>query len=217
VAEDSTPTQPTPDAPATADTPTAAAPDTGANTQQSPQPTDWESRYKASQAELTRKSQALIARERDLEDLRAASTESDEGDEEAPQPGRKPNRQAETIAKYEERLAEAEWTIARSIYDDSTIDAYSSAATLLESAETATDHVAAFEAYHQARLGGATPAAAAPTVGAPPPSAVAPRADSNRSDAPVLPDVEAQLREASEKHDLGLGVKALLAKAGLRG
>lgn len=215
MAEDSTTTQPTPDAPATADTPTAAAPDTGANTQQSPQPTDWQARYKALQADNTRNKQALIDRDRELADLRAESPESDD-DEEPPARVRK-NRQSESVAEYKERLEEAEWTIARAIYDEPQIEAYSAAATLLEAATTASDHVAAFEAYHQARLGGATPAAAAPTVGAPPPSAVAPRADSNRSDAPVLPDVEAQLREASEKHDLGLGIRALLAKAGVRG
>jgi Skp family chaperone for outer membrane proteins len=209
------PTQPTPDAPATADTQTAAAPDTGANTQQSPQPMDWESRYKASQAELTRKSQALIAKDQELDELRISGEGDEEGDD-TPRV-RKSNRQSEAVAAMQERLEEAEWTIARAIYDEPTIDAYATAATLLEKADTAADHVAAFEAYHQARLGGATPAVAASApAGAPPPAAVQPRVDSNRSDAPVLPDVEAQLREATEKHDLGAGIRAILAQAGLR-
>jgi hypothetical protein len=215
VAQDSTPTQAAPDAPATADTQTAATPDTGANTQQSPQPTDWESRYKASQAELTRKSQALIARERELTELQRAGDGSEEEGDEPPARSRTSTRQSEALAKAEERLAEAEWTIARAIYPEQAIDAYVAASTLLDHAETASDHVAAFEAYHQARLGGATPAAAAPS-GAPPPAAIAPRADSNRSDAPVLPDVEAQLREAKEKHDLSSGIRAILGQAGIR-
>lgn len=213
------PTQPAPAAPATADTPTAAVPDTGANTQQSPQPMDWESRYKASQAELTRKSQALIAKDQELAGLRATGGGDEEGDDDQPARVRKPNRQSEAVVAMQQRLEEAEWTIARAIYDEPTIDAYATAATLLERADTAADHVAAFEAYHQARLGGATPAAAtaAPaSSGAPPPAAVQPRVDSNRSDAPVLPDVDAQLREAKEKHDLQAGIRAIFAQAGIR-
>jgi hypothetical protein len=210
VAEDSTTTQPEADAPAEADTPTPPALDTDANTQQSPKPTDWEARYKAIQAENTRKSQALIAKEKEIADLRLAREEDDEEEEEEPTRARKSSRRSAEIADYEERLAEAEWTIARAIYDEPTITAYASAATLLDQAKTASDHVAAFEAYHQARLGGATPEEATPR-GAPPPAAVQPRADSNRSDAPVLPEIEQKLREAEKKRDLGSWVSAKLA------
>lgn len=198
-------TQPTADAPAEADTQEAAAPDTAANTQQSQQPIDWQARYKALQAEATRKAQALAAREQELAELRSgAYEEPDENEDGEPvQRTRKVSRTSQREVELTEALEEAEWTIARAIYPDEVIDAYGAAATLLEQASTAADYVAAFEAYHLARSQGATPEqAAAASGGTPPPAAVMPRTDSNRSDAPALPEIEQEIREAERKKDL---------------
>lgn len=208
-------TQPAADAPATADTQEAPAPDTAANTQQSQQPNDWEARYKALQAEATRKAQALAAKERELAELQALADEEPDEDEDG-QPVRRSTRArtSQREAELEAQLQQAEWTIARSIYPDAVIDAYEAAATLLEQAETAADYVGAFEAYHLARSQGATPQQAAESFGGPPPAAVMPRADSNRSDAPVLPEIEQKLREAEKRKDLQGWVGAQLAKFG---
>jgi hypothetical protein len=208
-------TQPAADAPATADTQEAPAPDTAANTQQSQQPIDWETRYKALQAEATRKAQALAAREQELAELRSYANEEPAEDEDG-QPVRRPQRArtSEREAALEAQLQEAEWTIARSIYPDQVIDAYEAAATLLEQAETAADYVGAFEAYHLARSQGATPQQAAAAFDNPPPAAVMPRADSNRSDAPVLPEIEQKLREAEKRKDLQGWVSAQLSRLG---
>lgn len=210
-------TQPETDAPAEADTQEVPAQDTAANTQQSQQPIDWQARYRALQAEATRKAQALAAREAELAELRSyAEEEPDEDEEGQPvQRTRRAGRTNQREAELAEALEEAEWTIARSIYPDEVIDAYATAATLLEQASTAADYVAAFEAYHLSRAQGATPQqAAAAFDGNPPPAAVMPRADSNRSDAPVLPELENQLREAERKKDLGGWVAAMRRAAG---
>lgn len=217
MAKDSTATQPADEAPAGADTQEPAAPDTAANTQQSPQPIDWQARYKALQADNTRKAQALAQREQELAELRALADEAEEDEDGEPvQRTRKVGRTSQREAELAAQLQEAEWTIARSIYDDAVIDAYETAATLLEQAQTASDYVAAFEAYHLARSQGSTPqqAAQAAAAGSPPPAAVMPRSDSNRSDAPVLPEIENKLREAQAKRDLTGFVAAMRQKAG---
>lgn len=205
-------TQPTADAPAEADTQEADAPDTATNTQQSQQPIDWQARYKALQADATRKAQALAAKEAELAELQSYADEEPDEDEdgEPVQRTRRVSRTSQREAELEAQLQEAEWTIARAIYPDPVIDAYETAATLLEQAQTASDYVAAFEAYHLSRSGGSTPQEAmASSDGAPPPAAVMPRADSNRSDAPVLPEIEQQLREAERKKDLTGFVSAM--------
>jgi hypothetical protein len=199
VATDSEPTQAAPEAaPAVADTQPPAPPDTGANTQQSPQPIEWEPRYRALQSDYTRTKEKALAMERELTELRSnATVENDEGVP-VPRKDRPPAGQRE--AELQARLQEAEWTIARAIYPEPVIEAYASAATLLEGAQTAADYVGAFEAYYMARSQGATPQQAA--AAAAPPSAFMPRADSNRSDAPVLPDTATKLREAEQRKDM---------------
>lgn len=205
-------TLPAADAPVTPDTQAPLGTDTAANTQQSPQPIDWQARYRALQAEFTAKAQAVASRDAELEKLRAqADAGDDETDEDAPAQRRKASRASEREAALAAALEEAEWTIARSIYPDEVIDAYASAAGLLERAQTAADYVGAFEAYHQARNRGATPQQAAEAAPTP---AVPPIADSNRSDAPVLPEIENQLREAAQKRDLTSWVGAKLKQLG---
>lgn len=215
MAEDSTTTQLDAAAPAEADQPASAEQDTGANTQQSQQPNEWEARFRAYQASTTAKLQRLA----ELEDRLAAyeadlASEPDDEDEEAAPRTRRAPRSSEREAELAARLEEAEWTIARSIYPDEVIDAYSVAADLLERAQTASDYVGAFEAYHLARSQGATPqqAAAAAAEPAPPPAAVMPRSDTNRSDAPVLPEIENQLREAEKRRDLTGWAGAMLRR-----
>lgn len=210
MAEDSTAPETAAEAPASADTQTDAAPETDANTRQSQQTTNWEVRYKAAQAELTRKSQALAQKDAELAQLMSSEDEMDE-DEDAPVPARKVGRKSEREVALEEALLARDWQIAQSIYEPEVIEAYTVFATMFNVAQTPADYISAAEAYHQNRLKGATPqqAAAAPA----PSSSVMPRTDSNRSDAPSLPEVEQKLREAEKKKDLMGWVSAKLAGA----
>ncbi|MCU0250221.1 MAG: hypothetical protein MUE61_08440 [Vicinamibacterales bacterium] len=213
MAEDSAATLATAEAPAQADTPEAAPQDTAQNTPQSPQPkVTWEDRYKASQAELTRKSMALAEKERLLAEL---MSEPDEENEEAPAP-RKGTRRSEREVELERALVERDWQIAETIYPPEVIGAYVAFAEMFNAAQKPADFIAAAEVYYQRRIAGESPQQAAASPAAPPPSAVLPRADSNRSDAPALPEIEQQLREAEKKRDLGSWVGAKL-RTGLGG
>lgn len=213
MAKDSTTTPLEAAAPAEADQPEAGEQDTGANTQQSQQPNDWEARFRAYQASTTAKLQRLAELEDRLSSYEATEAEEpdDEDEEPAPRTRRAP-RSSEREAELAARLEEAEWTIARAIYPDEVIDAYSVFADLFERAQTAADYVGAAEAYHLARSRGATPQQAAAAAEPPPPAAVMPRSDSNRSDAPVLPEIENQLREAAGKRDLTGWAGAMLRR-----
>lgn len=203
-------TPPTEGAPAEADTQTTAAPDTEANTPQPQQPTDsWEARYKALQAEKSRKETILAAKDKQLRELLASAGEDEDGD--APAPTRKVAHKSEREAALEAALLQRDWQIAEAIFPPDVIESYGVFANLFNQAQTPADYISAAEAYHQNRVKGAAPQqAAAP---GPAPTSVMPRSDSNRSDAPSLPEIEQKLREAEKKHDLGAWVSAKLAGA----
>lgn len=203
MAQDSTiPAQPD-EEPAEADTPEQTDSGTDANTPAPPASADWEARYKAAQAEMTRKAQALAAAERRLAEMQS----DDDGDEDEPaQRSRKASRTSQREAELEAQLQESQWVIARSIYPEDVIDAYSAAADLLESATTPADYVGVFEAYHLRRSQGMTPQqASAPARKSSQPSRVeAPRTE------PDLTGLSNQAAEARKKGDLAGWVGALL-------
>jgi len=207
-------TEPTAPLPETApapivDTPVAATPVPAEATPQSPAPTvDWEARYKAIQPELTRQQQARAAAERERDALRSSRSEPD--DEGIPTPAQPAGRTPEAAQVWQKRALEAEWQIAKSVHGEEVIAAYGSAAELLRSAATPADYVNAFEAYHQARSKGATHQQA---VAEATPTPVAPVVDSNRSDGPLLTEVDQKLREAAAAKDLRGWISAKLSGA----
>jgi len=194
-------------------TPDAATPTAAEATHPSPTPTvDWENRYKAAQAELTRQQMARAAAERERDALRMQQqVEPEDEDEGIPTPARPARRTPDQTSEWQKRALEAEWQIARSVHGEDVIAAYSGASELLKSATTPADYVNAFESYHMARSKGMThQEAVAQSTPAPEPV----RVDSNRSDAPPLPDDE-KLREAAEKKDMTGWIAARLRSAGL--
>jgi hypothetical protein len=92
------------------------------------------------------------------------------------------------------------WTLAEQVYGGDAIEAYRTAADLLEKAVTPADYMAAFEAYHQIRTEGpaAEPASDKPTRA----QATAPKVDANRSDLGPDPDIEQKLSEARKGKSL---------------
>ena len=196
-------------APAPTDTATPAS-DTAQNTQASP-PVDWQARYRALEADHTRKSTELAA-------LKRAADVPDEDEDEEQEPPIQPRKRGRNLAAELEaeraRRENAEWVIASSVYGQEVIEAYSASADLLSAAETAADYVAAFEAYHQRRSAGMTPAQAAAPVPAAPAreQAVTPRVDSNQSD--LLPD-EVAIAEAKRTKDMPGYIRRLFGAAGI--
>jgi hypothetical protein len=94
------------------------------------------------------------------------------------------------------------WTLAEQVYGGDAIEAYRSAAELLDQAVTPADHLAAFEAYHAIRSGEA-PAQAGESGQKPSRAeAITPRVDTNRSDLGPDPDIEQKLSEARKGKSL---------------
>jgi hypothetical protein len=206
VAQDSTiPAQPD-EAPAEADTPEQTPSGTDANTPKSPAPADWEARYKAAQAEMTRKSQALAEAERRLAEAESYEESDDEDEDEPVQRTRRVSRTSQREAQLEAELQETQWVIARSIYPEDVIDAYAAAADLLEAAETPADYVGVFEAYHQRRSQGMDPEQAAASSRTPVQTS---RIEAPRTE-PDLTSLNNQAAEARKKGDLTGWVGALL-------
>jgi hypothetical protein len=170
-----------------ADTSPVGSEDTAQTTPPPAQPTeDWQARYKALQTEFTRKAQALSGAESELAELRSAPAASDEDDDEAPKRG---GRESAALVAARDRAEQAEWQIAEMVHWTEAVEAYALQAQMEGTAQTASDRITAFvaaaEKYHQARLGGATPAAAAPSGLPTRAEAVQPRVDQNQSDAPA--------------------------------
>lgn len=188
-------------------TPAAATPVPAEATPASP--TDLQDRLRAMQAEITRQQQARATAERERDALKAAAR-NEPNDEEVPTPAR-PGRTPEGDADWRKRALEAEWQIARAVHGEDVIAAYSVGSELLNRAATPADYVNAFEAYYQARNKGAThqqavevatPVPAAPVV-----------VDSNRSDGPLLTELDQKVREAAAAKDLRGWISAKLAGA----
>jgi len=165
---------------------------------------DWENRYKAAQAELTRQQMARAAAERERDALKLERTEPDDDPE---TPTRPAARNSEAALEWQKRALAAEWQNARSVFGEEIITAYGTSSELLRSAATPSDYVNAFEVYHQARSKGMTHQQAVAEATPPPP---APSVDSNRSDAPASAELVQAVREAVEKKDLLGGIKTLL-------
>ena len=174
------------------------APDTQGST------VDWESRYKELQKRATR-----AERERDL--LRQQATTTSDEDEEEP---------AEEVTepaprnRSNERVQRDLWNLAEQLYGENAVEAYGRAQRLVERAETPADFIAAFEAYHEARLKGSAPAAAAQAQGEQPPQR---RIESNRPDAsPDLNQLDQKAEAAKGRGDLRGFLAAQLERAGVR-
>ena len=208
-------TEPTAPLPETAPDPSegnppAATPVPAEVTPPSPAPSvDWESRYKAQQAELTRQQMARAAAERERDALKMRQSEPEDEDE-APTAARPARRTPDRDSEWQRRALEAEWQIARSVHGEDVIAAYGTASELLKSASTPADYVNAFEAYHLARSRGMTHQEAVAEATPPAPVVV----DSNRTDAPHPSEVDEKLREAAEKKDLAGWISARLRSAG---
>ena len=174
------------------------APDTQGST------ADWESRYKELQKRATR-----AERERDLLRQQATTTsDEDEEDEEVAEP--KPA----TRSKTNDRVQRDLWNLAEQLYGENAVEAYGRAQRLVERAETPADFIAAFEAYHEARLKGSAPAAAAQAQGEQPTQR---RIESNRPDAsPDLTQLDQKAEAAKGRGDLRGFLAAQLERAGVR-
>ena len=154
---------------------------------------------KAEAARLHRENEALKSRRPDL--------------------GAEDEAVSERELEYQNRIAELEWERATNVYGQEAVDAVTAAHELVTDDPTPMGMMAAYEAYHQARLTGSkAPAAAAAAAGEKPPTraeAVQPRVDANRSDAD-LSQLDNQIEEAKRAGtDAGLekGVGAMLRKA----
>ena len=194
------------EAPASADT-APSTDDTAKNTQASP-PVDWQARYKAAQAELTRTKQEAAILRRAAEDV----AEDEDEEQEVVQPRKRGRNLQAELEAAQARAEAAEWVIAESVYGGDAIEDYNASAELFNEAQTVADHLAAFEAYHQRRMAregrAAPPAPAAPARE----QAVQPRVDSNRVD--LLPN-EVEIEEAARKRDGPGFVGALFRRAGV--
>lgn len=126
------------------DTTQDTAPDTQAGS------VDWEKRYRDLQSAKDREVDTL---RRQLEAAQAEDGGGEEDDEEDGEP-------EAPAPKPSNRLERDSWQLATKVYGEDAIDAYGKSAVLLERAATPADFVAAFEAYHQARLAGSAPAQA---------------------------------------------------------
>jgi hypothetical protein len=121
---------------------------------------------------------------------------------------------------YLDSLEQDSWRAAEALYGESAIEAYSAAYPLYERAQTPADYIAAFEAYHEVRSQGGTPADAAAAAGngtrRTRAEAVQPRVDANRSDAG--PDqIDKAVEEARKGTDLGAFVHAATQAMGFGG
>ena len=187
-------------------TPPAATPVPAEATPPSPAPTvDWENRYRATQAELTRQQMARAQAERERDALRMDQAEPD--DEETP--ARRSPRNSEASVEWKRRAEAAEWQIAESVHGPAAMAAYRKAQELQASATTPSDVLTSYRVFAQELARSEAPAPPPP----PAPAPVAPAAvDSNRSDGPLLTEVDQKLREAAAAKDLRGWLRASLSR-----
>ena len=182
-------------------------------TQAQPQPVSTaEQRLAAAQADITRRATENAALRRQIEELTAQATAPEGDDEQAPQ-ARGASLLRQQLEAERSAREQAEWQLAQSIYGSEITEPFIAATTLLTQAETYSDQVTAFEAYHQARLKGAQPPPA-PATGTPQrEAAVQPRVDPNRG-TPDLSDLNQQAEAARQASNLPGLIGALRQKAG---
>lgn len=163
---------------------------------------DWEKRYKELQKLTSR-----VQRENQL--LREQGPSEADDDEEAEEP----EYEEPAPRRGSDRLAQDSWALAESVYGTEAIDAYVPAAKLWNKAQTPADFVAAFEAYHLARLKGAAPQQAAAAS----PEPRQPRVESNRPDeSPDLASIDREAEAAKAKGDIRGLLAARLQRNGIR-
>jgi len=208
-------TEPTAPLPETAQdpsggTPLAATPVPAEATPPSPAPTvDWEARFKASQAELTRQQMARAAAEHERDALKLDRSEPDD-DSDGPTPARSVRRTSEAAVEWQKRALAAEWQIAESVHGPARMAAFRKQEELRASATTPADHVNASVVFAQELAKAEAPQ---PTVAVAAPPPVSPVVDSNRSDGPLLTEVDQKLREAAATNDLTGWIAAKLRGA----
>lgn len=151
---------------------------------------DWQARYAEAQKVIARQGQEL--------GMLRQSDDADEGDDAEEEDAEEPDEADAPPTRGNDRLERDSWQLAESIYGPESIKAYSNAATLLDRAATPADYVAAFEAYHEARLESAAKKArkAAPAQGGEPSQS---RVDANRPDTGPRNDFDRQAEEALAK------------------
>lgn len=196
------------------DTPETPAAEPGEDTPEPEQQVDYKARWE--------KAQELIGRQgHELGLYRRGETPEDDGSGDEPDEG--DEQQSATAADpYLARLEDQSWELAEQLYGPQAVEAYGIAARIFNKAETPADHLAAFEAYYEARSGGASPgqataAAAAPATSRTRAEAVQPRVDANRSDAGPDPSETAKLEEARKGKDLGAFTRAATRALGFGG
>ncbi len=169
---------------------------------------DWEKKYREAQKVISKQGQELGLYRQQSTDESDEDEEEDEEDEPEPQP-----RQRERAS--EDRLAGDSWVLAEQLYGAEAVTAYGKAAKLWNRAVTPADHVAAMEAYHEARLAGATPQqAASPQAQG---NAPQPRIESNRPDeGPNQTEIDRKAEAAKAKGDSRGWLSAQLEGLGIR-
>jgi len=152
---------------------------------------DWETRYKQLQQ---LKDRQLAEVNRKLADLQASPDEDEDEDEDE-----------EPATSGSERLEADSWRLAEREYGRESITAYTKAARLLDRASTPSDYVAAFEAYHEARLEADLKKYAKEAEGAAP------------GTRPTQPPIESNRPDVSPRNNLDREAEAALAKGDSRG
>lgn len=155
------------------------------DTAQEPQgAVDWEARYKQLQSHTSRQ----------LEQLKAKSTSEEEEDDDGPFIEQEPDENAGA-----RRLERDSWVLAEKQYGSDAIRAYDKAVRLIDTASTPADHVAAFEAYHEARVEADLKRFTKETKSQAQPDLVS--ADSNRSDVTPRNNLDREAEAALAKGD----------------
>lgn len=141
---------------------------------------DWEKRYRDLQSFTTKR----------IEQLQSQLMGGDEGDEDAEE---EDDDEEPDDAGTASRLEQQNWALAEQMFGGAAIKAYERAAKLMDRAQTPADYVAAFEAYHQARIGGTKKPNTRQQAQADEPSQPV---DANRPDTSPRTDFDRQAEEA---------------------
>jgi hypothetical protein len=152
---------------------------------------DWETRYKQEQIHISRQAAEIKTLKAQL----AEPAEVDDDDDEPDEP-EEPDGSA--------RLERDSWRLAEKEYGRASITAYTKAARLLDRASTPSDYVAAFEAYHAARLEYELKRFAKEAEGAAP-------------ERPTQPPIESNRPDVGPRNNLDREAEAALAKGDSRG
>ena len=178
------------------------------------QPTTESARLKEAQALIARQGAELgIWRRGETPTTargRAAAAAPDEGGDEADDDG------------YVAVLEADSWRAAEATYGEGAVEAYTAAYEIFERAQTPADYIAAFEAYHDIRSNGGSPADAAAAAGGAQPKrtraeATQPRVDLNQSDAGPDLNADKNVAEARKSGDLAKFVSAATRAMGFGG